>query len=40
MIEKVRLAEKAVREGSAIEVPDEETEFFVQAFRAGRATAS
>ena len=40
LIEKMRLAEKAVREGSAIEAPDEDTEYFVQAFRAGRATAS
>jgi glyoxylase-like metal-dependent hydrolase (beta-lactamase superfamily II) len=40
LIEKMRLAEKAVREGSAIAVPDEDTEYFVQAFRAGRATAS
>jgi len=40
LIQKVRLAEKAVREGSAIAVPDEDTESFVQAFRAGRATAS
>ena len=40
MIEKMRLAEKSVREGSAIAVPDEETEEFVQAFRVGRATAS
>ena len=40
LIEKMRLAEKAVREGSAIEVLDEDTEYFVQAFRAGRSTAS
>ena len=40
LIEKMRLAEKAVRAGSAIAVPDEDTEGFVQAFRAGRATAS
>ena len=37
LIEKMRLAERAVRQGSAIAVPDEDTEFFVQAFRAGRA---
>ena len=37
LIEKMRLAEKAVRQGSAIAVPDEDTESFVQAFRAGRA---
>jgi glyoxylase-like metal-dependent hydrolase (beta-lactamase superfamily II) len=40
VIEKMRLAEKSVREGSAIAAPDEDTEYFVQAFRAGRATAS
>ena len=40
LIEKARLAEKAVREGSAIPVPDEDTEYFVQAFRAAGATAS
>jgi glyoxylase-like metal-dependent hydrolase (beta-lactamase superfamily II) len=40
LIEKARFAEKAVREGSAIAVPDEDMESFVQAFRAGRATAS
>jgi glyoxylase-like metal-dependent hydrolase (beta-lactamase superfamily II) len=40
LIEKMRLAEKSVREGSAITAPDEDTEYFVQAFRAGRATAS
>jgi hypothetical protein len=40
LIEKMRLAEKAVREGSAIAGPDEDTECFVQAFKAGRATGS
>jgi glyoxylase-like metal-dependent hydrolase (beta-lactamase superfamily II) len=40
LIEKMRLAEKAVREGSAIAAPDEDTKNFVQAFAAGRATAS
>jgi glyoxylase-like metal-dependent hydrolase (beta-lactamase superfamily II) len=40
LIEKLRWAERAVREGSAIPVLDEDTEEFVQAFRAGRATAS
>jgi glyoxylase-like metal-dependent hydrolase (beta-lactamase superfamily II) len=38
--EKMRSAEKSVREGSAITAPDEDTEYFVRAFRAGRATAS
>jgi glyoxylase-like metal-dependent hydrolase (beta-lactamase superfamily II) len=40
LIEKLRLAEQAVRKGSAIAAPDEDTEDFVRAFRAGRATAS
>jgi glyoxylase-like metal-dependent hydrolase (beta-lactamase superfamily II) len=40
LIQKMRLAEKAVRAGSAIAVPDEDTESFVQAFRVGRATTS
>jgi glyoxylase-like metal-dependent hydrolase (beta-lactamase superfamily II) len=40
LIEKMRLAEKAVREESAMADPDEDTEYFVQAFRAGRASAS
>jgi len=40
LIEKMRLAEKAVREGSAITAADEDMEYFVQAFKAGRATAS
>jgi glyoxylase-like metal-dependent hydrolase (beta-lactamase superfamily II) len=39
LFEKMRLAERAVYEGSAIAAPDEDTEHFVQAFRAGRATA-
>jgi glyoxylase-like metal-dependent hydrolase (beta-lactamase superfamily II) len=37
LIEKMRLAEKAVREGSEVVAADEDTEYFVQAFRAGRA---
>jgi hypothetical protein len=40
MIEKMRMAEKAVREASTIADPDEDTEYYVQAFRAGLATAS
>ncbi len=40
LIEKMRLAERAAREGSAITEPDEDTEYFLQAFRAGRAAAS
>ncbi len=38
LIEKMRAAERAVREGSAISAPDEDTEYFVQAFGAWRAT--
>ena len=40
LIEKMRLAEKAVRDGSTIADPDEDTEYFVEAFRAGLANAS
>lgn len=36
LFEKMRLAEGAVREGSAIAVTDESTEYFIQAFKAGR----
>ncbi len=40
LIEKMRLAESTVRVGSEIAAPDADTEYFVQAFKAGRATAS
>jgi glyoxylase-like metal-dependent hydrolase (beta-lactamase superfamily II) len=40
MTEKMRWAEQAVREGSATRAPDEDIDFFVQAFRTGAATAS
>jgi len=40
LVEKMRRAERAVREGTPIDSPDEDTEFFVQAFRAGRAGAA
>jgi glyoxylase-like metal-dependent hydrolase (beta-lactamase superfamily II) len=40
LVEKMRLAEKAVREGSAIAAPDEDTEDFVHAFRQGMSTAT
>jgi glyoxylase-like metal-dependent hydrolase (beta-lactamase superfamily II) len=40
LIEKMRLAEKAVREGSTIADPDEDTADFVRAFSAGHTTAS
>jgi glyoxylase-like metal-dependent hydrolase (beta-lactamase superfamily II) len=38
LIEKLRFAESAVREGSAITEQDEDTDSFVEAFRAGRRT--
>jgi glyoxylase-like metal-dependent hydrolase (beta-lactamase superfamily II) len=38
LFEKMQLAERAVREGMAIEGPDEDTEYFVEAFRAGLTT--
>ena len=38
--EKLRAAEQAVREGATLAEPDEDTEHFLQAFRAGRATAT
>jgi hypothetical protein len=36
LFEKMRLAEGAVRTGSTIAAPDEDTEYFIQAFEAGR----
>ena len=38
VMEKMRLAAAAVRDGSPIAVPDEDTEYFIRAFGAGRAT--
>jgi hypothetical protein len=35
LFEKMRLAEGAMREGSEIAAPDEDTEYFFQAFKAG-----
>jgi glyoxylase-like metal-dependent hydrolase (beta-lactamase superfamily II) len=40
LFEKMQLAERAVREGLVIEAPDEDTEYFIAAFRAGLATSS
>lgn len=40
LIEKMRFAENAVRKGSEITERDEDTDDFVQAFRAGRTMAS
>ena len=39
LIGKLRLAERAVREGAPIDAPDEDTESFVQAFTVARTTA-
>jgi len=36
LFEKMRLAEGAVREGSEIAAPDEDTAYFIQAFTVGR----
>ena len=35
LFEKMQLAERAVREGLVVEAPDEDTEYFIEAFRAG-----
>jgi glyoxylase-like metal-dependent hydrolase (beta-lactamase superfamily II) len=40
LFEKMQLAEDAVRTGSAIAAPDEDTEYFIQAFKAGAAAVS
>jgi glyoxylase-like metal-dependent hydrolase (beta-lactamase superfamily II) len=40
LFEKMQLAERAAREGLVIEAPDEDTEYFIEAFRAGLATTS
>lgn len=41
LVEKMRSAERAVREGSTVTVSDEDTAYFVKGFRAGRrATTS
>ena len=40
LLEKLRLADRAAREGLAIEAPDEDTEYFLEAFRAGLAATS
>ena len=39
LFEKMQLAEDAVREGSEIPAPDEDTHYFVESFSAGRAPA-
>jgi hypothetical protein len=35
LFEKMRLAERAAHEGLTIETADEDTDYFIQAFRAG-----
>ena len=40
LLAKVQLAERAVREGLVIEAPDEDTQYFIAAFRAGAPTTS
>lgn len=35
LFEKMQLAERAVREGLVVKAPDEDTEYFTEAFRAG-----
>ena len=39
LFEKMQLADHAVREGLVIEAPDEDTEYFTAAFRAGLASS-
>lgn len=39
LFEKIQLAERAAREGLVIEMPDEDTEYFTEAFRAGLLTS-
>jgi glyoxylase-like metal-dependent hydrolase (beta-lactamase superfamily II) len=39
LFDKMQLAEAAVREGLALTAPDEDTEYFVQGFKAGYARA-
>ena len=40
LFQKMELAERAAREGIVLEAPDEDTEYFLEAFRAGLTTAS
>jgi glyoxylase-like metal-dependent hydrolase (beta-lactamase superfamily II) len=40
LFEKMQLAETAAREGRTIDEPDEETEYFLEAFRAGHTNPS
>jgi len=38
LFEKMRLAERAAHEGLEIEAPDEDSDYFIEAFRAGLTT--
>lgn len=40
LFEKMQLAETAAREGRTIDAPDEDTEYFLEAFRAGHTNPS
>jgi glyoxylase-like metal-dependent hydrolase (beta-lactamase superfamily II) len=40
LFDKMQLAERAAREGLVIEAPDEDTEYFTEAFRAGLTRTS
>lgn len=40
LFDKLQLAERAAREGLVIERPDEDTEYFTEAFRAGLPTST
>jgi glyoxylase-like metal-dependent hydrolase (beta-lactamase superfamily II) len=40
LLQKMELAERAAGEGIALEAPDEDTEYFLEAFRAGLTTTS
>jgi glyoxylase-like metal-dependent hydrolase (beta-lactamase superfamily II) len=40
LFEKMQLADTAAREGRTIDAPDEDTKYFIEAFRAGRTDPS
>jgi glyoxylase-like metal-dependent hydrolase (beta-lactamase superfamily II) len=40
LFEKIELAEEAARRGRTLDAPDEDTEYFLEAFRAGRVEPS
>jgi hypothetical protein len=39
LLDKIRLAERAAREGTTIDASDRDTEYFFEAFKAGRDDA-